>query len=375
MCFKVPIWPVALTINKPQFDYDILFGMFRSIQTRLKRTPILYRIAIGNAVIIVAGALLGTFLTRVLANITTTFWHFLLFASVGILISLVLNFFIIKAAYQPLRELRQVVSDIQFGQAEVSKLAFEDTDPDIHHLTSALNSLISQLETSNQQLRLLSERAINAQEEERKRIARSLHDDTGQSLSTLIINLERLENHLPTQTSELGDRLRSIREMAADSLACLRNIIYDLRPAILDDLGLLPAIRWYARSNLEEAGIQVDLEFPEDFPALSQPLNTTLFRITQEGVNNIIRHSRAKNACIELGTQANDIFLRIKDDGRGFNLVHGGRAPDGQHWGLVGMQERIELVGGKLSISSDPDQGTTLLVTAPLMKPEVADHE
>lgn len=343
--------------------------MFRSLVTRMKRTPILYRIAIGNAIIIIAGAILGTFLTRVLANLTTTLWHFVLFASIGILVSLGLNFIILQAALRPLRQLRQVVNRVQAGQAEATQLTLEDTDPDIHHLTTALNSLVTQLETSNRQLRFLSERAINAQEEERKRIARSLHDDTGQSLSTLIINMERLENHLPTEPGELTDRLSSIRQMATESLECLRAIIYDLRPAILDDLGLLPAIRWYARTNLEAAGIQVTLEFPDELPSLSQPLTTTLFRITQEGVNNVIRHSQAKSVNISLGIQANDVYLRINDDGRGFDPAQiSDQAFDMQHWGLVGMQERIELVGGKLSISSDPAHGTKLMVIAPLEK-------
>lgn len=343
--------------------------MFSSFRTRLKRTPIFYRIAIGNAVIIAVGALLGTFLTRFLANITTTLWHFVLFASIGILVSVALSFFIIQASLRPLRQLRQIVNSIQAGQAGVAQLSLGETDPDIQHLTTALNSLITQLETSNQQSRLLSERAINAQEEERKRIARSLHDDTGQSLSTLIINLERLENHLPAQAVELKDRLKSIREMASESLACLRSIIYDLRPAILDDLGLLPSIRWYARTNLEEAGIQVKLEFPDELPALPQTLTTTLFRIVQEGVTNVIRHSQAKNVCIALGLRANDVYLRIDDDGRGFETARmGDEAFYQQHWGLVGMQERIELVGGTLSIRSDPAHGTTLLANAPIMK-------
>lgn len=349
--------------------------MFQPLVTRLKRTPILFRIVIGNAVIIILGAVVGTLLTHFLTNIAATLWHFVIFGSVGIVISLMLNFVIVQLSLQPLRELRQIVNRLQSGQAEVGQLALEDTDPDIHNLTTALNSLVTQLEASNQQLRLLSERVINAQEEERKRIARSLHDETGQSLSTLIINLERLENHPPIENRDLENRLRSIRQMASESLDCLRDIIYDLRPAILDDLGLLPAIRWYARSNLEDAGINVDLIFPDELPDLSPSLTTTLFRIAQEAVTNIIRHSRAKKASISLEVQGNELFLCLQDDGRGFDpqqISHS--AAEMQHWGLIGIQERIELVGGRMSISSDPDHGTTLLVTAPLMQSEALMH-
>lgn len=346
--------------------------MFHNFLTRLKRTPILYRIAIGNAIIIIIGAIIGTFLTHFLTDISATLWHFVIFASIGIILSLILNFTIIQLSLQPLRELRQIVNRIQAGQADVKQLTLDDTDPDIHHLTTALNSLISQLEASNQQLRVLSERVINAQEDERKRIARSLHDDTGQSLSTLMINLDRLEKHIPIDSDELVDRLRSIRQMAADSLDCLRSIIYDLRPAILDDLGLLPAIRWYAQTNLEEAGIQVKLDFPDELPSLPQPLTTTLFRVAQEGVNNIIRHSQAKSVSISLGAKENEVYLRIQDDGHGFNPAQiGNKAIDMHHWGLIGIQERIELVGGKMSITSDPEHGTTLQVNAPLMRSEI----
>jgi two-component system sensor histidine kinase UhpB len=361
--------------GSPFFVCDILFLMFRSLITRLKRTPILYRIAIGNAVIIILGAILGTFLTSFLANITATLWHFILFASIGIVISLVLNFIIIQAALRPIRDLRLIVRRIQAKQAGVAQLSLQDTDPDIYQLTQALNSLISQLELSNTQLRLLSERTITAQEEERKRIARSLHDDTGQSLSTLIINIERLEQHLPADQADIQQRLQAIRQMAQEGLECLRSMIYDLRPAILDDLGLLPAIRWYARTNLEQAGIQVELNFPEEPPDLPQPLTTTLFRITQEAVSNIIRHSQAKKASITLSFQDGTLTLQVRDDGLGFDpaqMSH--EALHQQHWGLVGIQERIELVGGKLAISSDPSQGTALTVTAPLLQTEGANH-
>lgn len=338
---------------------------------RLKRTPIFYRIAIGNAIIIIVGAVAGTILTRLLTNITATLWHFVLFASIGVLISLALNIFILQAALQPLRDLRRTVNRIQADRETANQLDFTDTDPDIYQLTKALNSLITRLESSNQQLRLLTERAINAQEEERKRIARSLHDDTGQSLSSLIINLEMLEKHLPRDDNETIDRLSNLRKMASGSLDGLRSIIYDLRPAILDDLGLLPAIRWYARTNLEEAGIQVDLEFPDELPVFSQPLTTTLFRVTQEGVNNIIRHSQAKKACITLEIVEKEVYLKISDDGHGFDPAQlPSEAIHMQHWGLIGIQERIELVRGRMSIHSDPQHGTELIINLPLQGSE-----
>jgi two-component system sensor histidine kinase UhpB len=345
--------------------------MFQPLLTRLKRTPIFYRIAIGNAIIIVIGAFIGTVLPQVLTDISATVWHFIIFVSIGVIISLILNFILIRLSLQPLLELRKIVIHIQTEQADVEQLALKDTDPDIQQLAEALNSLIGQLQNSNQQLRMLSERAISVQEKERKRIARSLHDDTGQSLSTLIIHLDRLEKQLPIDNNELVNRLQAIRQIATDSITCLRSIIYDLRPAILDDLGLLPAIRWYAQTNLEGAGINVELDFPDDIPSLPQPIATTFFRVLQEGVNNIIRHSQSKNVSITLGVLETEVYLRLHDDGHGFNpALIDNAAIDMQHWGLIGIQERIELVGGKMNIHSDPEHGTTLQVNVPIMRSE-----
>jgi signal transduction histidine kinase len=177
---------------------------------------------------------------------------------------------------------------------------------------------------------------------------------------------------VPVNNDDLISKICSIRQMAMDSLACLRVMIYDLRPAILDDLGLIPAIRWFAQTNLENAGIQVELSFPDEFPALPQSLTTTLFRITQEGVNNIIRHSHAKFVVITLGADGNEVYLHIQDDGQGFKTISSGNNTiDKDHWGLVGIQERIELVGGKMTIKSAPEQGTRLSVYAPLQRAEV----
>ncbi len=343
--------------------------MFDHIAVSLKRTPIFYRIAIGNGLIIVLSAIFGTILTRFLTNITSTVWHFVLFVTIGILISLATNIIILRAALQPLRDLRQTVNRIQAGRSEIDRYKSDDTDPDIYQLSKTINSLILQLEETNQQLRILSERAISAQEEERKRIARSLHDETGQSLSSLIISLERLEQHLPADEPGIIDRLGSLRTLASNSLDSLRSIIYDLRPAILDDLGLIPAIRWYARTNLEEAGIQAQLDFPEDLPSLPQPLATTLFRITQECVTNIIRHSQANKACISLSLNENEVYLKITDDGHGFDqaMLNADNIST-KHWGLLGIQERVDLVRGKLTIISNLKQGTTLTVSIPLQK-------
>ena len=353
----------------------------------LRRVPIFARIAIGNSVIIILGAIGGTIITHYLADTREGVEWIVVMALAGILVSLVLNYMIIRTNLKPLHRLRRVVDRIQAGEARPEALLQADEDADIHQLAVALNSLIHQLETSSRQCRALSEQAINAQEAERMRIARSLHDDTGQALTTLIFTLERLEGRLSANEAEgaqadlveheISPKLALARQLASDTLDNLRKIIAGLRPAILDDLGLAPAIRWYARSTLEDAGILVELETPAEPLALPPHLTTTLFRIAQEAINNIARHSQGQKAHIKLETidsqqDAATVYLRIEDDGCGFEVPAAGSVPvdatGQQHWGLAGIQERVEMVGGEISITSQPGRGTLIQVYIPFSR-------
>lgn len=341
------------------------------LKKRYRGLSIFHRLAIGNSLIIVLGAIGGTLVTRHLAGQAADLWLITLFATFGISLSVLTNFWIIRTALRPLHELRQSVDRVQAGQGGIDTRLLEETDPDISRLATALTSMISQLEERNRTLRALSERAINAQEEERKRIARSLHDDTGQTLSMLIINLERLEKRLPAEAVTLQERLASACQLAKHALQELRKIVYGLRPTILDDLGLVPAIRWYARSNLEEAGVQVNFSVPEESILLSGHLNTTVFRVAQEAINNIVRHAEAKTAVITLCQNEGRICLWVEDDGRGFDVDQiSGQALRLQRLGLLGIQERVELVGGDVTVESVPGQGTRLRVCVPMAATE-----
>ena len=345
-------------------------GTISRIRERLKKTPILYRIAIGNAFVIAIGAIGGTYITRLLADQAVDWWLILLFLGIGTLLSVIINFWIIKNALRPLNELSTLVDQVQAGHAQIDPRFLQPTDPDIYQLAATLDSLVRELNERNLELRALSERSINALEEERRQIALTLHDDTGQALSMLIINLESLENQIPSNESSLREKLITTRKLAQGSLANLRKIVYGLRPTILDDLGLVPAIRWYARTNLEEAGIMVEITADGEVKPLSPQLNSTLFRIAQEAVNNIVRHSNAEKVEIILHQRDEHILLEVKDDGQGFNLASiREKALQLQHLGLLGIQERAELVGGEAKLSSAPGSGTQILVSVPYRPP------
>jgi two-component system sensor histidine kinase UhpB len=282
-----------------------------------------------------------------------------------------INWGFVKTALRPLRQLSALADHLSLQEATIDRRFREENDPDIQQLAQTLHLLVGELEDSNRRYRELSKRAINAQEEERKRIARSLHDDTGQALSTLIINLERLERQGFPEAPEIEARMGAARALAADILNTLRKIISDLRPSILDDLGLVPAIRWYASTYLGSSGVELNLIAPDDNLQVPIELATTLFRVTQEAINNISRHAQARAASITLRKNGDSIYLRIEDDGRGFDVAQdSGQAMERRHWGLLGIQERVELVRGEFMVVSEPGCGTLMEISIPLGKRE-----
>ncbi len=350
-------------------------GYFSQLKSRLLRLSILYRIAIGNALIIIVGAVGGTLITRHLAREAADFSLMLLFAGLGVTLTVLTNYVIIKTALRPLHQLRELVDRVEAGGSDIDASLLHEPDPDIKQLANALNSMVIKLEDRNLKLRALSERAINAQEEERRRIARGLHDDTAQAMSILIIYLERLEQNIPDDRETTRERLASARKLATQTLTDLRQTIHGLRPSILDDLGLIAAVRWYARSNLESNGIRVEFDVPDDPIPLSTGLETTLFRIAQEAINNVVRHAKAESAEISLKYNNGCVCLWVSDHGRGFDVAQtSDRALELRRLGLLGIEERAELVGGDVNVDSSPGEGTRIRVCVPLSDMEAARY-
>jgi signal transduction histidine kinase len=349
----------ALGNNSPR---AYISGMHR----RIPFLSIYLRLAIGNSIVIIIGAVGGTLLTHRLTHEAVSAWLIVFFACFGTLLAITVNGWIIYKSILPFNELVKIVKRVADGKTDILTAPLKEIDPDFAQISSALDTIVSQLEERNRQLRALSQRAIKAQEEERMRIARCLHDDTGQSLSGLIISLERLENRLPEKPADLEQRLAKTRLLATAALEELRRIIYDLRPTILDDLGLVSAIRWYARTHLESQGIQVGLHVPEEDIGLPEETATTLFRISQEAINNILRHAKANTAIITLTPCRETVCLEIKDDGVGFDINSlSTEAAAPQKLGLLGIKERAELSGGHFTIQSAPGQGTLIHVCLP----------
>lgn len=212
----------------------------------------------------------------------------------------------------------------------------------------------------------LIRRLLSAQEDERKRIARELHDEAGQSLAGLMLELEaaRLENARGTPVTQ--ETLSRLRRLAARTVEAVRGLIYDLRPAVLDDLGLVPALRWYTQSQIASRGLDVRLSERLGSERLDATLETTVFRIAQEALWNAVKHARASRVDVDLSRSGDRLLLRIRDDGRG--LAAGDTPPERRGRvgvGLGGMVERAAALGGTVRIVSRPEGGTEVVAEFP----------
>lgn len=215
--------------------------------------------------------------------------------------------------------------------------------------------------------KVLTRRVLEAQEDERKRIARELHDETAQSLSTLLINIDLLELQLAPSEARLQTGLERLRTLAKRTLDETRALSHDLRPTILDDVGLVAAIEWFADEWARSYGVPVRVraEYLES-DRLPPGMEVALFRIAQEALNNVGKYAQAEHVEVALGPQDGSAKLVVKDDGRGFDVRKTGGPTRSGGLGLYGMRERAELIGGHFDAQSKPGSGTTITVVAPL---------
>ncbi len=213
--------------------------------------------------------------------------------------------------------------------------------------------------TAQQELKDLSARLLEMQEKERRTLSRELHDEVGQSLSAVLMEIGNMRAALPKNHPELTMHVESIKALAESSVKVVRNMTLLLRPSMLDDLGLLPALQWQAREVSRRTGIEVDITAENVADDLPEDHKTCVYRVVQEALNNCARHSDARSVRLTVTQDEQHITLRVEDDGKGFDS----RAVRGM--GLLGMEERVTHLGGKFQVHSKPGQGATLVIELP----------
>jgi two-component system sensor histidine kinase UhpB len=228
-----------------------------------------------------------------------------------------------------------------------------------------LERLNRELELSHERLRALSRRLFEVQEEERRRLARDLHDDVGQALTALKIQLESVAR--AGGEAAARSRVDECVDTVQHTLERVRQLSLSLRPPQLDDLGLAAAVRSHLDRQARVAGLQAHFETEDAPQELAPDTETACFRVAQEAINNVLRHARARNLWVRLFTAGGRLAISVRDDGRGFDLDSvRERSANGSSLGLIGMEERMALAGGSFELRSSPGQGTILLATFPL---------
>jgi len=219
------------------------------------------------------------------------------------------------------------------------------------------------LQDSEQQLRALTGSLLTAQEDERRRVARELHDDVTQRLAFLSIELGKLAGEIPDSLPETRTSVRTLQEQTLRASNEVRRVSHGLHPSVIEDFGLSIALEEFCDEYARAQGIKVQFEgFVED-SQLSRDGATCLYRIVQESLRNAVTHGSATEVSVELTADAESIYLRVRDNGAGF-VTESGRSKTGL--GVVSMRERIRLVNGTLALSSQPGQGTEVVASVPL---------
>ena len=211
-------------------------------------------------------------------------------------------------------------------------------------------------------LRDMAERVVIAQEEERQRISRELHDDLGQALTTLLLALRNLQNDLSIPTTTLFERLQALHDQSYEIFVKIRRLAQDLHPPVLDALGLKVAMQTYCEEFTRRTKLPVTIEIEDAIPALPDVYNITLYRALQESLTNVIKHAQASQVWVALNVEDQTISLTIQDNGRGFEK----EKLRSNGIGLAGLRERLTIAGGKFSVSSNPTRGTILSVQFPV---------
>ncbi len=229
-------------------------------------------------------------------------------------------------------------------------------------------SRFSEVTEAREQLKSLSARLVETQEEERRVLSRELHDEVGQSLSAILVGLSNLSAAIRANARErMENEVTALRRIVEGTVKIVRNITLLLRPSMLDDLGLIPALEWQAREVSRQTGLRVDVAADGVSDQLPEEFKTCIYRVVQEALHNITRHAAAGSVRIAAQQEPGRLLLSIQDDGRGFDVRRS------RGLGLLGMEERVAHLGGTLRLVSTPGSGTSISVVLPLAASKVRD--
>lgn len=323
----------------------------------MRRPSLLGQILAFNLLLVSASIFVASLAAGLDLTVTVQRRQFLVLA-LAIILTLVVNMWLLRRRFEPLEQLLDTMERIDLsrpGRRVEMDPRLAQRSADTERLIAAFNRMLERLEGERRRSGAM---ALKAQEEERKRVARDLHDEVNQALTALLLRLEASTQHAPP---ELKAELDETKQLANQAMMELLDLARQLRPAALDDHGLAVAlasqVRDYDRRGPARANFQLDHELNE----LPQDVELVIYRVAQEALANAARHSGAKHVDVQLGRVDSRVVLRVVDDGRGFAF-----ADETKGLGLSGMRERAMLVDGRLDVDSRPGRGTIVELAVPL---------
>ncbi len=324
---------------------------------RALRIPLLAKLA-GANLLIVAAAIAGVVLERRF-NTPATAASIL---GLALAASLVVNLVLIYVALRPLSDLEVTAARLAGGDMEARVPASRLADRAIASVGETLNDLLDRLLEDRARERLLALQVIGAQDAERARVSRELHDSTAQILAALMMQLGAAARE--SNSPKLDERIATLRELAAEALEEVRSLSHTMHPRVLDDLGLAAALEWLGRQTREQTSIDVHVSATELAQPLPPEMAAALYRVAQEAIRNVVRHANSRHLDVRFRREGTNAVLEIADDGTGFDVQRAEVRRPGM--GLFSMRERMALVNGSLSLSAAPGDGTTVTATVPL---------
>jgi two-component system, NarL family, sensor histidine kinase UhpB len=327
------------------------------------------KVILVNSIMLIAEAFTGLWVT----SHQLESHHYLIdtiFIVSAALFTLFANILLLHASFRPLFHLLATIRDVSTGNIQ-ARATFSTSSWEVGELAQAFNSMLDRLEITRREQTML---ILQAQEDERRRIGMELHDEAGQNLTALLIQAEILNQRFQSISTshqfehartQLTNELQQLTQLTQLTLENIRVLAQQLRPSVLDDLGLLAAFRWLVEDSRQRLHLHVHLDvkaMEQVVPLLPPNYETALFRIAQESLTNVARHAHASMVTISLSYQQQHIYLRIEDNGTGYTS----KEPKNSSSGILGMHERVNSLGGTLHISSQAEQGTTVLATLPL---------
>jgi two-component system sensor histidine kinase UhpB len=334
---------------------------------RLTSHPAVGRLLVANGVVAVLVALAGTLAGRLAPDVPSGVVAATV-AVAALAVALLVNYVLVRTTLRPLLDMSRIVEAIHKGVDPHIATEGGQIDPALSTVSAALTETVDRLE---HEARRYSSRLLTSIEDERRRIGRELHDETSQTLAATLINLDLVEKGLVDCPADVKDRVVTSKELIRHTMEQLKLLIYDLRPAMLDDLGLIPALRWYIQSHLGGTDLVVDVDFEGVDQRIAPETETALYRIAQESLANVIKHAAATRVSVRLEIQPGYASFAVHDDGVGFDPDEV-LADPGERYGLglLSIRERAELLGGTVNIVSSHDGGTHVYVVVPLREEE-----